>query len=254
MTVVAGSHSPEGLFAPVWTSRRWLTSAALLWLGCTAVYFLTAPGRIDIIDGAIRYNVTESLIERGVPAVRNPLYPGVRGRDGQKYAFYQLGASATAVPFVFLGRQLGHGSLESKQFAFSLTSVPFAAAMVALMFLIYGRLGLSLRHALGWSLVVAFCTLLWPYSGSSFDAVLQAFWLTLAVWAAVEALADGSYRWACVSGAAFAMLINVQEMYMVLAACVLAGAPLTYRTVWERLRLPAVHVIFGGVLIGLMLV
>jgi len=254
MTASAERSRPEGPFAPVWTSRRWLVCAALLWLGCTAVYFVTAPGRIDIIDGAIRYNVTESMIELGMPVVPNPMYTAVRGPDGQRYAFYQIGASAAAVPFVLLGRRLGHGSLESKQFAFSLTAVPFAGAIVALLFLIYGRMGLSLRQALNWSLVVAFCTLLWPYAGSTFDAVLQAFWLTLAMWAAIEALAGRSYRWACVSAAAFATLINVQEMYLVLGVSVLAGVPVTYGTVWNRLKLPTVQVIIAGLIAGLLLV
>jgi hypothetical protein len=184
--------STSRAFAPVWTSRRWLACAALLWLGCSAVYFLTAPGRIDMFDGGIRHDVTESLIDEGVPAVRDPSFPGVPGRGGRRYAWYELGSSVTAIPFVLVGKRLGHGSLEAKQFAFSMTSVPFAAGVVALVFLIYGRLGCSVARALNWSLVVAFCTLLWPYAGSSFDAALQAFWLTLAVWAAVEALALGT--------------------------------------------------------------
>lgn len=250
----AEASRPEPAFAPVWTNSRWLACAALLWLGCTATYFLTAPGRIDIIDGAIRYDVTESLLERGAPVVRNQYYFAVPGRDGRRYAFYQLGASVTALPFVMLGERLGNGSLESKQFAFSLTSVPFAAGIISLLFLIYGRLGCSLPQAVTWSLVVAFCTILWPYAGSSFDVVLQAFWLTLAVWASIEAMDGKSYRWAVLSAGAFAMLINIQEMYLVLGACVLTGSSLTYRTVWNRLKLPTVHVIFLGMFVGLVLV
>ena len=186
-------HRPSS-FAPVWGSRRWMACAVLLWLGCTAVYFLTAPGRIDMFDGGIRHDVTESLIDIGVPAVRDPWFPGLPGRWNMRYAWYELGSSVTAVPFVLLGSRLSHGALEAKQFAFSMTSVPFAAAAVALVFLIYGRIGCSMNRALRWSLVVAFCTMLWPYAGSSFDAALQAFWLTLAVWAAVEARASRSYR------------------------------------------------------------
>ena len=79
------------------------------------------------------------------------------------------------------------GRSKHRQFAFSLTTVPFAAGSVAVLFLIYGRLGCSPATALIWSLVAAFCTMLWPYAGSSFDAALQAFWLTIAVWAVVEA-------------------------------------------------------------------
>ena len=235
---------------PVWTDRRWLLCAALLWLGCTAVYFLTAPGRVDMIDGGIRYDVTESLIETGKPVVRHPLYFGIEGIDGNRYAFYQLGTTITALPFLLVAHWLGDGSLESKQFAFSLTTVPYAAGIVALVFLIYGRLGLSLSRALTWALVTAFCTLLWPYAGSTFDAVLQAFWLTLAVWATIEALSSHSYHWAIVSGVAFAVLINVQETYVVLAGSVLATAPLTYAAVKERLLSRQAQIILLGVAAG----
>lgn len=240
--------------APVWTSSRWLACAALLWVGCSAAYFLTAPGRIDIIDGGIRYSVTTSLIERGSFEVRERSYNPMKGRGGKRYAFYPLGTSLTAVPFVLFGGRLGRGSLESRQFAFSMVSVPFAAAVVALVFLIYGRLRHPLWQSLTWSLVVAFCTLLWPYAGSTFDVALQAFWLTLGVWAAVEALSATSYRWAVLSGASFAMLINIQEIYFALAGCVAAAFPLTRRSVLAKLRQPVVWVIGLGVLIGLAFV
>src|SRR5262249_3237939 len=158
---------------------------------------------IDMFDGGVRHDVTESLIEIGRPAVRDPWYPGLPGRAGLQYSWYELGSSISAIPFVLGGRWLGGGALRAKQFAFALTAVPFAGGAVALVFLIYGRLGCPLRRSLGWALVVGFCTLLWPYAGSSFDATLQAFWLTLAVWGAIEAVSGRSYAWAAVSGASF---------------------------------------------------
>lgn len=239
---------------PVWTSRPWLLRAALLWVGCTAVYFLTAPGRIDMYDGAIRYDVAESLLDLGRPVVRHPWYFAIQGTDGERYAFYQIGASLTSIPFLLLGDWLGGGSLESKQFAFSLTTVPFAAGIVSLLFLIYGRIGCPISRALAWALVAAFCTLLWPYAGSTFDAVLQAFWLIVAIWSAIEAFEAGSFAWAALSAAAFAMLINVQETYAVLAAAVFAGVPLTYGAVWKRAKSPIVWVICLGAAAGVAVV
>jgi len=171
-----------------------------------------------------------------------------------QYAFYPLGTSLTAVPFVKLGAWLGHDSLEAKQFAFSLTTVPVSAAVISLLFLIYGRLGRDLRGALGGSLVVAFCTPVWPYAGSSFDTGLQAFWLLGAVWATVEALTADSRWWALASGISFAMLVNIQEAYAALGACVVAVFPLTWRTVGDRLRLPVVRQILFGLLAGIVLV
>ena len=241
-------------FSPVWTERGWLWPALLLWLGCSAAYFLTAPGRIDIIDGAIRFEVSQSLVDAGVPAVRDPSLPAVPGRDGYRYSWYQLGTSITAVPLLVLADQFASGSREARQFAFSLTSVPFAGGVVALLFLIYGRLGRSRQRALLWSLVVGFGTLLWPYAGSTFDATLQAFWLLIAVWSVVEALAAKSPRWAIVSGLAFAMLINIQETYVILGAAVLGIAPLSLRALWVRLRSPVVYIVLAGVCVGFALV
>jgi hypothetical protein len=248
------AESPPRPFAPVWASPRWLACAGWLWFGCAAVYFLTAPGRIDIIDGGIRYEVTQSLIDLGVPAVRDPWFPGVPGRLGLRYAWYELGTSVTALPLVVIGGRLGHGSLESKQFAFSLTSVPFAAGAIALLFLIYGRLGCPLVQSLNWSLAAAFCTLLWPYAGSSFDVALQAFWLTLGVWAGVEAFAGRSKGWAVTSGAAFAMLINIQEAYLVLVASLLAVFPFRLHAVRERLNGELMRIVGLGLVAGLAIV
>jgi hypothetical protein len=246
--------TPAQAFAPVLTNRLWLVCALLLWVGCSAAYFLTAPGRIDMFDGGIRHDVTESLIEIGMPAVRDPNFPGIPGRRGLRYAWYELGSSLAAVPFVWLGGALGHGSLESRQFAFAMTTVPFASGVVALLFMIYGRLGCSLPQALRWSLVVAFATLLWPYAGSTFDAAMQAFWLTLAVWASVEALAAESYAWAVVSAFSFAILINIQEAYVVLAGCAVGVLPVSFRGILQRLRHPIVMVVLAGAAAGLLLI
>ena len=122
------------------------------------------------------------------------------------------------------------------------------------MFLIFGRLGCLPRRALAYALVVAFCTPLWVYAGSSFDTAPQAFWLTLGAWGAVEAFAANSWRWALLSGAAFAALVNIQETYVVLTGCVADVAPISVRTIRERLSQRVVHIIGALVLLGLAVV
>jgi hypothetical protein len=241
-------------FARVWTNARWLAAAALLWAACTGIYFLTAPGRIDMFDGGIRHEVTESLIDIGVPAVRDSSFPGVPGRGGYRYAWYELGSSVTAIPLVMLASRLARGSLEARQFAFSMTSVPFAAATVALLFLIYGRLHCSMRSAAGWALAVGFGTMLWPYAGSSFDAALQGFWLTLAVWGMIEAFDQSSPGWAALSAVAWCMLLNVQESYIVLAGSTLAVYPARWKALRRRLLDPAFFIVVGGCAAGVLLV
>lgn len=230
---------------------RWYGAACALWIGCTAVYFVTAPGRIDMVDGAIRYEITDSLLNHGRFDILNSFTPGTPGRGGRHYSYYPIGTPLLSLPFLAAGSWLGHDALESKQFAFSLTSVPFAAATVATLFLIFGRLGCSPNRAAGWALVAAFCTPVWVYAGSSFDVAQQTLFILVAVWAAVEAFANESLRWAMASGLSFALLINVQETYVVLAACVADVAPATARTVWERLTNRVTITIFGLLAAGL---
>lgn len=234
--------------------RRWFGVALWLWLGVTAVYALFAPGRIDIVDGAIRFAVTDSLWESGRPVVNHPWLHAVIGRDGRPYAYYGLGTSLAALPLVALADLLSAGSMESKRFAFSLTSVPYASAAVAAVFLIYGRLGFSLRRALAWSLVLAFGTLLWPYAGSSFDSALQAFWLTVAAWVTIEAARAPSAGWGAMGALAAVMLINIQEYYFVLVgACLIAVPKLERSAIVERMKNPALQLIACGVGLGLAL-
>jgi len=230
--------------------RRWLGTALWLWLGCTALYFVTAPGRIDIIDGGIRFDVTRSMLEVGRPIVRDTWLPGIVGRGGERYSFYPLGTSLIAMPFAALGSRLSGGSIEASQFAFSMTCVPFAAATVALLFLIWGRLGCSRATALRWSLVVALCTPLWPYAGSTFDTVIIGFWLTLAVWAAVEAINRESMPWAIVSGLSFAAMVNIQEIYAVLGACILVTDRVDTGSLRSRLASRATRIIAVGLAAG----
>jgi len=242
------------MMEPTALDRRWIIAAVWLWLACCSAYFLTAPGRIDIVDGAARYDVTTSLLELGKPEIFNDYAPAIEGRGGRRYAFYPIGTSLIALPFVMAGGWLGSGSVESKQFAFSMVSVPFAAAAVAVFFLILGRLGCGIRAAVGWALALAFCTPMWVYAGSSFDQALQAFFLLVAVWMAIEALASDSVRWALVSGAAFAWLVNVQETYAVLAACLFDVSPPTMRAALDRFNNRVVRIIVALVGAGVAVV
>jgi hypothetical protein len=107
-----------------------------------------------------------------------------------------------------------------------------------------------MRQATAWALVVAFATPLWVYAGSSFDIAEQALFLVAGVWLAVEAFALHSMRLGILSGVAFALLINVQETYLVLVGCV-AGIPTSVRAAVDRLRRPELIAIARPIVIGL---
>ena len=72
-----------------------------LFLVLTGVYVLSGPGRIDIIDGQYRFDVTRSLVEVGRPTLRDPMLDAWSGRsDGSRYSGYGPAASLAAVPLV----------------------------------------------------------------------------------------------------------------------------------------------------------
>lgn len=239
----------------VWRRPEHRKMALALFLFSTCVYFLTAPGRIDIVDGAIRFDVTHNLIELGRPLVTHKL-PAVQMPNLDFYAFYQVGTSILAMPFVLLARWLAPGSINAEQFAFTFTTVPFAGALASLVYLTWVRLGLSFERARNWALLHAFGSLLWVYAGSSFDLAPQAFFLFLGIVFGAEALTTSSRGCGVLSGLGFFGLATTQETYLPLSVFVLCAIPwekpgAMLRSVFRRLRHPALLYSAFGVILGL---
>src|SRR5262245_12357621 len=162
--------------------RGWLLVIGVP-LAVGAVYVLSGPGRIDIIDGQLRYDVTESLLTIGQPVLRDPalVRMGIPGANGHAYAYYNAAPSVVAMPLVWVGGLVPDPMAETRRFLFSLTSAIFGALVAALLCLFYLRLGLSPRASVWWSAVSAFATLLWPLSTSTFDQAQHAFFALLAL-------------------------------------------------------------------------
>ena len=183
-----------------------------------AVYTLSGPGRIDIIDGQLRYDVTESLITIGQPVLRDPVLTrfGIPGRDGFRYAFYNAAPSVVAMPLVWIGGLAPDPMAETRRFFFSLTSGLFGALVSAVLCRFYLALGLTPGVSVLWSAVSAFGTLLWPLSTSTFDQAQHAFFLLLAVYLGWMAAQRPSVDLAVASGVIVGVLINYQESYALL--------------------------------------
>ena len=156
---------------------RETTTCLGLFLVVLALYALFSPGRIDIIDGQIRFEVARNLIEMGEPILRDPaiMFMALPGRNGAAVSHYGLGPSVGSVPVLWLWKIVDGSSLEFGRFLFSLTSSLYGAGLAVVVYLSYRRLGITRISALGWTAVCATATLLWPLSATTFDQAQHAF-------------------------------------------------------------------------------
>jgi hypothetical protein len=184
-----------------------------------AVYLLTSPGRIDMIDGQVRYDVAASWLDTGQPTLRDPVLArtgfAIQTERGT-YAAYNAGASVAAMPLMLLSRSMPGHTVERDHFAFSLTGAVFGAAVVAVLVVAYGMLGFGVGASAGWAAVTGITTLWWPGSVTVFDQNQHAFFLLIAI-----VLAWGSGRRASpllgiLGGLAGGGTIVYQEIYALL--------------------------------------
>ena len=203
--------------ASVRQSDSWVAAG----LVCTALaaYILTGPGRIDVTDGQWRYEVTQSLVDEGLPIVRDPVLVrgSIVGRHGLLYSAYGLAGSAVALPLVWIGKVLFEDADgELRRFLFSLTSAFFGAFLLALLYRFYRALEIDRSPAFRWTLVAGFATLLWPLAASTFDQAQHAFFATASLLLAFRSAQCRSLALAAAGGAVGGLLLSYQEVYAVL--------------------------------------
>ena len=211
---------PPVAVTPAPATRPHLTAAALgLSLCLLGVYVLTSPGRIDMIDGQVRYEVARNWLDLGRPIVLDPtLIPialTVKTPHGV-YGVYNASASVTAMPLMLLSRALPGHQPERERFMFAMTGPVFGAALGGLLVVAYSMLGFTLPAAVAWALVCAIGTLWWPGSTTIFDQNQHAVWLLLALLLAWQAGRRASLRLALLAGACGAALVTYQENYALL--------------------------------------
>jgi len=204
-----------------------------------AIYALSGPGRIDILDGQYRFDVSRSLVEIGSPVVRDSFLSARRGLDRARYSSYSPAASVVALPLVWVGLTFGGHDGELARFLFSFTSAGFAAATLALLLNWWLRLGVPARKALAWTAVVGLATLLWPQATSTFDQAQHAFFVLAAAYAGTCA-SEGrrSTIWALLSGLLAGILVLYQPPYLVLALPLALSLLGTTRPIRLRPALP----------------
>jgi hypothetical protein len=181
-----------------------------------AVYVLTAAGRIDIIDGQVRYDVAATWLDTGHPGLRDPYLSRTLfalRTDTGTYGAYNAGASVAAMPLLLLSRALPGHTVERDRFTFTMTGAVFGAAASGVLVLAYGALGLSGATSVAWALAAAFTTMWWPGSVTVFDQNQHGALLLAAVLLAWMSGRHERVSLSALGGTVAGALIAYQEIY-----------------------------------------
>jgi hypothetical protein len=219
-----------------------------LFLTVFAALALTGPGRIDIIDGQARYEVARSLVEHGDVVVRDPdlWFPIATGRDGQTYVPYRLPQSLLGVAAILLADAAGPPSEARRHFYFALTSAVAGACLAVGYAVWFRRHGWSARAALGWAAAGILCLPNWYYATSTFDDILGAATVVLALLCA--AAGRQSFVAAVTAGLWLGVAFNCKQPLGIFVLPALAAVDDPARP-W-RARVARWGVVVGGLALG----
>jgi len=171
-----------------------LRLAVLLFLFLTSAYALTSSGRIRSVDEYMMFFQTESLtLSRSLAVPQSLLFDnffGAYDRFRQPRTPFPPGLALAASPAYALGLGMVFAlglpfpqSMFLLQFFVCMTNAVVSAAIVTVLFLLLLQLNLSRCTAWVTAFLVAFTTMLWPYSGYFFSEPLASLLLMLAAWA-----------------------------------------------------------------------
>ncbi len=249
--------------------------AVLLFLFLTAAYSLTSSGRLRSVDEYMMFFESESLVLRHSLAIPQSLlfnnFFGVYDRFHQPRTPFPPGLSLAAAPAYAVGLAIESAlqlpfppSMFLLHFSVCMTNAVLSAALVAVLFLLLVQLRFSCRTALVTAFLVAFTTMLWPYSGYFFSEPLATLLLMAAAFVlfgrnpepsgtgiparalAIAGLLFGALVWVrfyhAIALAAFCpALIAVEKRLR--SAMILAGAVILSLALYLAYN----HYLFGGI-------
>ena len=170
---------------PARQSPRVAGGAAGLGVGVWLIYLCTAGGSLASGDAVAMYEQAKSILDRGALDVPAPFsHPNWQGVDGRHYLAFGLAQAVYDVPFVIVGRALapfvgvsdGRETVAKAVVALGVT-VPCAVSAAFAMLLAW-RLSRHRHASVVAGAMLAFGTLMWPYSKYGFNAGLAAAALT----------------------------------------------------------------------------
>ena len=162
---------------------RWWMALAGLFLSVFAVVASSGPGRIDIIDGRVRYEVARSLVEHGDVDIQDPKinFTILPGRGGRRYSQYRFPQSAAGVAAILASDAIGAGERAPPAFLLLAHERVASAVLAATYAVLFRRLGIGPKASLLWAAAGIFCTPNWYYGTSTFDDILGTAAVVLAV-------------------------------------------------------------------------
>ena len=197
--------------------------ALLLFALPMLVYLLSGPVFYGY-DGEIMYRVSESVVLRHSIVVTDPIY-----HFAQPYSPYGIGTSLALLPFVALGQLWLHDPR-----ALVILYLPMVTALTVVgLNAVLVELGVSRLWAVALSLIFAFGTLAWHYSGVMFSEPLLALALVVNLLGLLRYKRTRHGRWLMAAGAAsgVALLARDDSLFLVVVPfAVYAGVLLMQRS------------------------
>jgi 4-amino-4-deoxy-L-arabinose transferase-like glycosyltransferase len=195
--------------------------AILLFALPMLVYLLSGPVFYGY-DGEIMYRVSESLVLRHSIVITDPIY-----HYTQPYSPYGIATSLALLPFVALGQLLMH---DPRALVILYLPIVTALTVVALNAVLV-ELGITRLWAAALSLIFAFGTMAWHYSGVMFSEPLLALMMVLALLGVLRFRRTGQMRWMLTAGSAsgVALLVRDDSLFLVLVPFAIYAALVVMR-------------------------
>lgn len=240
--------------APPATSRKpvsWPLCLVGLFIAAFALVALSGPGRIDIDDGQLRFEVAQNLVDHGEPTIRDPdlWFTVLPGRGGKRYTMCRFPHSVLGVGAILVADATGPVSEARRHFYFSLIGAAVGAGLAMIYAVWFRRLGWTPRAALAWASAGLLCTPSWYYATSTFDDLLGSAAVVGAM--VIAFLGRGRLTAAAVSGLLIGLAFNCKQPLGLFVVPVLAGLYVPGQPLKKQLRMALLAL--AGVGFGLML-
>ncbi len=206
-----------------------------IYLLLSPAHFLTAP------DEELNLRTTLSLLQGHYGAIPSlDGFASKTGKNGHEYAQYGLGLPIASLPWCALGtmidRSENHDQLNNLESFFDKSNEPvgstflrawmtifsmiISALTILLFYRIVSQLGLSETNAIFASLLLAFCTCIWPHGRTFFTEPLVAACLMAALACLVNAEYNSRYLWVLCAGLfwSYAVLTRLDSLITAPAA------------------------------------
>jgi hypothetical protein len=217
---------------------------------------LSGPGRIDIVDGQTRYEVSRSIVDHGDVQIRNPdIWFGVfPGRDGQAHTYYRLPHSLAGVPALIFADSTGAVSEPRRHFWFVLSGAAAAGLLGGVYVVWFMSTGLTGRQAAFWAAAGIVCTPNWFYGTSTFDEIFGSLTLTSAMVLALGTRLHSSWLRSLAVGLLIGLAFNCKQPLGVFALAAVTAGDLPPLSTSHRISRAAMLATGVAVGVGLYLV